>query len=122
MALLTVSSVFPFWWVSVTASIAGVLGLLLLRWRFKAIPLREAILMAALVSVSVMVWRLSGNIPVLNDDPIGGLSPNDFICPVVSYVFLSLYLDLRQPPETKSRFRARAWLVIIVFLANVFTI
>lgn len=120
--MLTVPSVFPLWWVSLTAGIAALLSLILVRWRFRTIPLREAVLMAVLVGISVMAWRLSGNVPVLNDDPIGGLSPNDFICPVVSYVFLSLYLDMRQPTEVAVWMRARAWLTIIVFLVNVFTI
>lgn len=120
--MFTVPSIFPFWWVSLTAGIAGLLSLALLRWRFRSIPLREAILIAVLVGVSVLTWRLSGNVSVLNDDPIGGLSPNDFICPVVSYVFLSLYMDIRQPLEVSTWMRARAWLVIIVFLVNVFTI
>jgi hypothetical protein len=34
---------------------------------------------------------LSGDIPELNDDPIGALSPNDGLCPVVTYVFLGVY-------------------------------
>jgi hypothetical protein len=110
------------WWVSLTAGIAALLSLVVLRWRFRSISLREAVLMAVLVGVSVMAWRLSGNVSVLNDDPIGGLSPNDFICPVVSYVFLSLYLDMRQPVEVSTWIRARAWLTLIVFLVNVFTI
>lgn len=120
--LFTVPSVFPFWWVALTASVVAVISLALLRWRFKDIPVWEAVLMAVLVGVSVMLWRLSGNVPLLNDDPIGGLSPNDFISPVVSYVFLGLYLDLRDLRELPSYLKARAWVVIIVFLVNVFTI
>lgn len=120
--MLTVPSVFPLWWVSLTAGIAALLSLGLLRWRFKSVPLREAFLIAVVVGMSVMAWRLSGNVSVLNDDPIGGLSPNDFICPVVSYLFLSLYLDMRQPVEASIWMKARAWLTITVFLVNVFTI
>ena len=115
-------SVFPLWRVLLTASIAAVLGLALLRWRFKSMRLREVVLMTVLVSLSIMAWRLSGNVSVLNDDPIGGLSPNDFICPLVSYVFLSLYLDVRQPEPASTWIQARASLVVIVFVVNVFTI
>ena len=78
---------------------------------------------AALVAgASIFAWRLSGNIPQLNDDPIGALSPNDWLCPVVTYVFLGIYGALWPPANRSGWEPARALLTIVSFAVNVVTI
>jgi hypothetical protein len=36
--------------------------------------------------------------PALNDDGLPGFSANDWAAPVLTFVFLSLFADLRAPP------------------------
>jgi hypothetical protein len=74
------------------------------------------------VGLSILAWRLSGNIPELNDDPIGALSPNDWLCPVVTYVFLGVYGAFRPPPDGVAWDRERALLTIVSLVVNVITI
>jgi len=118
----TIPSVFPLWWIALTAAIAATIGVVILRWRYRALSWRETAVVALIVGISVLGWRLSGNIPMLNTDPIAGLSPNDWICPVVTYVCLGLYAALRPPADTPRWTQVRALLTIGAFAANVFFI
>lgn len=70
----------------------------------------------------MFAWRLSGNVPELNDDPIGALSPNDWLCPVVTYVVLGIYGALWPPPDRTDWARVRALLTVVSFGVNVVTI
>src|SRR5215216_178440 len=94
--LPTFPSVFPVWWVGLTA-LAGVLvSLIALAVRARLTKSTElsrgqSIIVSLVVGLSIFAWRLSGNIPELNDDPIGALSPNDWLCPAMTYVFLGVY-------------------------------
>ncbi len=47
----------------------------------------EAVFLATTVGISVLFWRPAANAPIFNDDPVWGLSPNDGICPVITYLF-----------------------------------
>jgi hypothetical protein len=120
-------SVFPIWWVAGTA-LAGVLASLLVlwvlrRWTRIAVPSwKDSILAACVVGISILAWRLSGNIPELNDDPIGALSPNDWLCPVVTYVFLGIYAAFRPPADPTGWVRVRAVLTLVSLAVNVITI
>ena len=113
---------FALWQILLTAGLTAAGGLALLRWRLSALSVWESVSLSLLAGVSVALSRLAGNVPLLNDDPIGGLSPNDFLAPVVTYVGLALYADLRGRSTETVMARARAWLVIVAFLVNVFTI
>ena len=120
-------SVFPIWWVAGTAvagTIASVLVLQLYgRWSKTSTQTRTQSAVAALVvGASILAWRLSGNIPELNDDPIGALSPNDWLCPVVTYVFLGVYGGLWPRGDQTYWERQRALLTIVSFVVNVITI
>jgi hypothetical protein len=89
-------SVFPVWWIAATALSGAVMSYLVLliygRWgRGLAMAQRQRLVLAVLAGGSIMAWRLSGNIPDLNDDPAGLLSPNDWLCPMLTFVVLSLY-------------------------------
>ena len=114
--------VFPLWRVLLTAVAATILGLGLLRWRLARVPLADAAIMAALSGAALAAFRLAANIPVLNVDPIAGLSPNDLLAPLATYPVLALYLDLAGRGAEIDWRRARAALVLAAFLANVFTI
>src|SRR5258708_39353147 len=98
----TSPSVFPLAHIALTAAItAGIalLVLVVLRARFKALPLVDCLLVAVVVGLSVMVWRSAGNTGALNNDPIPRVSPNDVRCPLGTDTFLALYTARRQSSE-----------------------
>lgn len=117
-----VPSVFPLWRIALTAAIAAVIGFAVLRWRFKEVPIREAALTALVVGLSVLAWRLSANVPQLNDDPIPPLSPNDWLCPILTYVCLGLFAALHSPAAPARWQQARALLTTVAFVVNVLAI
>jgi len=104
----TVPSVFPFWRIALTAAIAAGVGFLILRWRFKRMTISEATFAALVVGLSVLAWRLSANVPPLNDDPIALLSPNDWLCPMLTSICLGMYAALRPPSDPMRWPQARA--------------
>jgi hypothetical protein len=121
-------SVFPLWWVAGTATVGAITSFLLLwvcdtrRSKARVLTYRQSIVVALVVGLSILAWRLSGNIPELNDDPIGALSPNDWLCPVVTYVFLGLYGAFWLPENRSGWARLRGLLTILSFAVNVVTI
>ncbi len=52
--------------------------------------IRWSIIASLVVGLSIFAWRLSGNIPELNADPVGALSPNDWLCLAITHVFLGV--------------------------------
>jgi len=54
------------------------------------------------MGLSVLAWRLSANVPQLNDDPIALFSPNDWLCPIIIYVGLGMYAAF-YPPTNPAR-------------------
>src|SRR5215212_11943433 len=117
-----VPSVFPLWRIALTAAIAAGVGFVVLRWRFKSMTISEAALAALVVGLSVLAWRLSANVPQLNDDPIPPLSPNDWLCPMLTYVCLGMYVALRPPTDSTRWPQARALLTAVAFVVNVLVI
>ena len=118
----TVPSVFPLWRIALTAAIAASVGFAVLRWRFKDLSIRETALAALVVGLSVLAWRLSANVPQLNDDPIALLSPNDWLCPMLTYVCLGTYAAFRPPSDAMRWPHVCAFLTIIAFIVNVLVI
>lgn len=119
------ASVFPFAHIALTAAITGgvaLLMLLLLRARLRSFSLVDCLLIAVIVGISVLVWRSAGNTGALNDDPIPGVSPNDVLCPLVTYLFLSFYAAFRRPPDPLRFEQVRVWLTLVSFAVNVITI
>lgn len=82
----------------------------------------ESIIVAIVVGVSILFWRLAGNVDVLNEDPIPLVSPNDVLCPTLTYVFLGLYAGLRGISGPTRWPWIRATLTLISFVVNVVTI
>ena len=118
----TFPSVFPLWRIALTAAIAAGLGFVVLRWRFKSLSISEATFAALVVGLSVLAWRLSANVPQFNDDPIALLSPNDWLCPMLTYVCLGTYAAFCPPTDALRWPQARAFLTIIAFIINVLVI
>jgi hypothetical protein len=121
----TSTSVFPFAHIALTAAITAGVALLLLvvlRLRFTKLRLPDCLLVAVVVGLSVMVWRSAGNTGALNNDPIPGVSPNDVLCPLVTYLFIGFYAAFRRPFDAARFEQARVLLTLMSFLVNVVTI
>ncbi|MFL5658869.1 MAG: hypothetical protein ACJ8CB_32385 [Ktedonobacteraceae bacterium] len=121
----TSPSVFPFAHIALTAAITAGIALLVLvalRIRFKALPLVDCLLVAVVVGLSVIVWRSAGNTGALNNDPIPPVSPNDVLCPLVTYLFVGFYAAFRCPTDTIRFEQARVVLTLVSFVINVVTI
>ena len=120
-----IPSVFPFWHIALTVAIGFVASsVVLLAWGKRSGPIltREVAAVSLVVALSIIAWRLAGNVAQLNDDPVPPFSPNDLLCPVVTYVFLGVYAGFR-PPADRSRWeRERALLTIVSLFVNVITI
>ncbi len=82
----------------------------------------EVIAPAVLVGLSVLVWRAVSNLAQLNDDLVPGVSPNDMLCPVVTYIVLGCYFGFRGKGDPARWERIRALLTVIALLVNVITI
>jgi hypothetical protein len=121
----TSTSVFPFAHIALTAAITAGVALLLLvvlRTRFKAFSLVDCLLVALVAGISVLVWRSAGNTGALNNDPIPAVSPNDVLCPLVTYLFVGFYTAFRRPGDAMSFEQARVLLTLVSFVINVVTI
>src|SRR6266702_2071373 len=121
----TSPAVFPFAHIALTAAItagASLLVLLALRARFKALELSDCLLVAVVVGISVIVWRSAGNTGALNNDPIPPVSPNDVLCPLVTYLFIGFYAAFRPPLDAKRFEQVRVLLTLVSFVINVVTI
>ncbi len=121
----TSSSVFPFAHIALTAAITAAVAALVLvalRLRFKTLSLVDCLLIALVVGCSVIVWRSAGNTGALNDDPIPPVSPNDVLCPLVTYLFVGWYSAFRRPTDAVRFEQARVVLALVSFVVNVVTI
>ncbi len=121
----TSTSVFPFAHIALTAAItAGIalLVLVILRTRFTVYSLFDCLLVAVVVGLSVIVWRSAGNTGALNNDPIPPVSPNDVLCPLVTYLFIGFYAAFRRPADAVRFEQARVLLTLLSFVINVVTI
>ena len=82
----------------------------------------EAVVLAALVGLSILLWRAAGNTQALNDDPMPLVSPNDVLCPMLTYVCLGLYGGLRRFSQVPDWPRVRALLTLVSLVVNVIMI
>jgi hypothetical protein len=111
--------------IALTALITAVVGWLVLlpvRSRAKALSMVECGALALVAGFAVLAWRLAGNAPQLNADPIPAVSPADLLSPVVAYVLVGIYAGIRGlRPQTHWEL-ARGLLAIVAFVVNVVTI
>jgi hypothetical protein len=108
--------------IALTAAIAGVLSLLIIYWRLRPVSMGEMLLLTGVVAASVFLWRLSANMPQLNDDGMPGFSANDWLCPVIAYVALRLWAALRPQDDPVRWGQTRALLALATLIVNVVTI
>ena len=116
---------FPLSQIALTAGIMAVVSLLPLfgaRPFFNIQSPVDIVLIALVAGFSVLAFRASANTTVLNTDPIPAISPNDILCPVMTYVFLGLYGAFRYPRHDVGFEQARAVLTLISFAVKVITI
>jgi hypothetical protein len=123
--MTTSLSVFSFAHIALTAAITAVIALLVLlvlRSRFKILRLFDCLLVAVVVGFSVIVWRSVANTGALNNDAIPLVSPNDVLCPLVTYLFIGFYAAFRPPLDARRFEQARVLLTLVSFMVNVVTI
>lgn len=106
--------------VGVIAS--GILVVGYARWSKCRFTIIDTVLISLTVGLSVLLWREAGNTPVLNDDPIPLLSPNDVLCPMLTYVCLGLLVAFRAGLSREGWPRLRALLTLLSLVVNVVTI
>lgn len=106
--------------VGITAS--GIVVVAYARWSKCPVSIIDTMLISLTVGLSVLLWREAGNTPVLNDDPIPLVSPNDVLCPVLTYVCLGLLVAFRPALRTQQWPRFRAVLTLLSVVVNVVTI
>ena len=108
--------------IVLTATLTGVAALIVGMWRLPRERWLDTIAAAVLAGAAVALWRLSANMPQLNDDGLPSFSANDWAAPAMTYLFLSGYADAR-PPLDDRRYRQFRILATLGALAvNVITI
>ena len=81
------------------------------------------ILAVSLVSgVSVFLWRVSANMPQLNEDGLPGFSANDWAAPILTYVSLGIYSGLKKTCRGSGFREVRALATLACLVINVVTI
>nr|WTB35141.1 hypothetical protein OG781_41880 [Streptomyces sp. NBC_00830] len=108
--------------IALTAALTGVFALALAAWRLPRAAWPDMAAVAVLSAASVYLWRTSANMTQLNTDGLPGFSANDWAAPVLTYVFLSLYADLRPPAEPRRYAQTRALATLASLAVNVITI
>jgi hypothetical protein len=116
------SMIFSVVHILLTAAITSVLALIITLWRLPRSAWPDILAITVLSGVAVVLWRLSANMPALNDDGLPGFSANDWAAPVLTFVFLSLFSDLRIPADSDRYRHARALATLAALAVNVITI
>jgi hypothetical protein len=108
--------------IGLTAAITAVFALAAAYWRLGRDAWPDILAFALLSGVAVFLWRLSANMPQLNDDGLPGFSANDWAAPILTFVVLTVYTDLRAPAELRGYRQARALATLAALAINVITI
>ncbi|WP_432850604.1 hypothetical protein ACQPXB_21660 [Amycolatopsis sp. CA-161197] len=108
--------------IALTAAITGVLAYAAAAWRLPRPAWLDVAAVGVLAAGSVFLWRISANMPALNSDGLPGFSANDWLAPVATYLFLTVYADLRPPADVRRYGQARALAVLASLAVNVITI
>ncbi|UJB43137.1 hypothetical protein [Streptomyces sp. A1-5] len=122
LALTTSTTTFSHSHIALTAAVTGVFALAAAAWRLPKKAWADVIAVTVLSAASVYLWRTSANMPQLNDDGLPGFSANDWAAPVLTYVFLGTYAQLRTPADPRRYAQASALAVIASLAVNVITI
>ena len=108
--------------IAVTAVITAVLALAAAYWRLPRTAWPDILAIALLAGAAVFLWRVSANMPQLNDDGLPGFSANDWAAPILTFVVLTVYTDLRAPSELGGYRQTRALATLAALVINVITI
>ena len=111
--------------IAASAAVMAVVGgMLLLVWRrdTREGTVAGVIAPALVAGLPVLLYRAAGNTGVLNEDPIPAVSPNDVLCPVVTYAALGVYAAVRTPSDRAGWERRRAALTLVSLVVNIVTI
>jgi hypothetical protein len=105
--------------IAVCALVGGAASVVVL-WSYRpaALSTSGSVALGLVVALSILVWRSAANTPALNDDPIAFVSPNDVLCPVITYVSLGLYAAARHPASDAWP-RVRLLLTAVSLVANI---
>ncbi len=103
-----------------TAAITGVAAAAMAWWKLRRWPEVAAVLLVS--GAAVFLWRISANMPQLNDDGLQGFSANDWAAPAIAYLSLSVYADLRKPSPEDAFRQVRAVAALAALAINVITI
>ncbi len=122
MMLIVGAPVFSHTHIAVTAAICAVLSLVLVFLLQRGTPVIDALLIAVVVLVTVYVWRTGANMPQLNEDGLPGVSANDLLTPLLTYVTVGIYGGIRGTMAGRPWETARALVGAIVLVVNVITI
>jgi hypothetical protein len=108
--------------IGLTALATGLFALAAAVWRLPRGQWRHMLAVAVLTGVAVFMWRISANMPQLNDDGLRPFSANDWAAPVLTYVVLSVYDDLVSPADPARYRQTRALTTMLALVINVITI
>jgi hypothetical protein len=108
--------------ILLTAAITSGVALVIGFWRLPPAQWLDILAIVVLSGAAVFLWRLSANMPQLNDDGLPGYSANDWAAPALTYLFLSVYADLRAPADPRRYRQARALATLGALAVNVITI
>jgi hypothetical protein len=124
MGVLLAGEVFTSAHIAATALISGGLAFLasLLVVGRRGPALTESLMIGVLTTAAVFLWRKSANLPQLNTDGLHGFSANDWLAPTLTYLWLSVYRNLRPPRDPRSYGKAQALATIVALAVNVITI
>lgn len=108
--------------ILLTAAITSALALIVALWRLPRTAWPDILAITVLSGVAVLLWRLSANMPQLNDDGLPGFSANDWAAPALTFLFLTVFADLRAPADPRRYRQARALATLGALAVNVITI
>ena len=121
--MLAVADTFSHAHIAFTAALTAVLAGAVAAWRLTGRRrIVEALADGVIVGLAVYLWRASANMRQLNNDGIAGYSANDWLAPVVTFVALGVYADLRPPSDPRRYAQLRAAATIVALAVNVITI
>jgi hypothetical protein len=107
--------------IVLTSLLCGALVLAAGLWRLRG-QWRQALVIGGLSALAVWAWRMSANMPQLNEDGLPGFSANDWAAPMLAYLVLIGYADLRKPADATRYKQLRALAGLICLVVNVVTI
>jgi hypothetical protein len=122
MTALASNPVFSHAHILLTAAVTAVFALAAAIWRLGRPAWTDAVGIALASGVSVFLWRASANMPQLNADGLPGLSANDWLAPVLTYLFIWVYGVARAPGDPRRFAQTRALAVLASLAVNVITI